>query len=426
MSVFFALELGWYTIFTLSLLVGCLLVSLAIALFHIYRYNGTGSFPGLFIWSENESLKKVEEEVSTAKVLLTPGEVFDSDVLEKIKETANSRSLIYDRLETIINLQKSYARIDLDVLQANTQTKESASRTLEIPGYFVGFAMLIGLLGTIVGLSIMIGDMQEAFKLQQPATIDVLDKTREKVQEVLGSMQSAFWTTIGGLFCSIVSSLVNYFMHISQARFYKRLDTFTVEELLPLVFRSKETSDLLKDANENIEKTFSKLQNIGQGITDNTQKLNAVHQSFHTIISNLERITQNPLRNEMQQILQQLSQVIAETAKTNQSVQNTVEYIPRVIELMEKNNHQSPGVFEQASQENQKTQETSTNFSFPSLNKIKPLENWKTQPPNPGQSSKESRKIRAFKLLDKPSSIIISASVLGIVVLFFIVWFLSY
>jgi biopolymer transport protein ExbB/TolQ len=423
MIAFFVSESGWHTVLVLLLLIAGLIGSVGIALFHIYRYNGAGSFPIKFFWSENESLKKVEEKVSTEKILLAPGEVFDADVLGKIKEAPGKQSLIFDRLETIINLQKSYARIDLDILQAATQTKESASRTLEIPGYFIGFAMLIGLLGTIIGLSVMIGNMQEALSLQQPATYEFISENREKVLRVLGSMQSAFWATMGGLSCSIVSSLFNYFMHVSQARFYKRLDTFTVEELLPLVFRSKETSDLLKDANDNIEKTFSRLQNIGQDIMNNTQKLNAVHESFNTIITNLERITQNPLRNEMQQIFQQLTLAIAETAKTNQSVQNTVQYLPRVIELMEKNNHQSPTVFSQA--ETHEPQENSRKTVFPSLPKVSIPQNWKPQPANAVRQNSEAGSIKIFKVLGYPLTVVIPASVLGLAALFFIMWFLS-
>jgi biopolymer transport protein ExbB/TolQ len=427
MVAFFISELGSHTILVLLLLGGGLAAALAIALFHIYRYNGDRTFPIKFIWSENRSLQKVKEKVATEKILLATDEVFDSDVLERIKTAADKRSLIFDRLNTIINLQKSYSRITLDGLQSATETKESASRTLEIPGYFVGFAMLIGLLGTIVGLSVMIGNMQETLNLPQQSTIEFVYANRAKVQQVLGSMQSAFWATIGGLFCSITSSLFNYFMHVSQARFHEKLDTFTVEELLPLVYRSKETSALLKDANTNIEKTFSKLENISQNIIDSTRKLNAVHESFNTIIANLERITQNPLRNEMQQIFQQLSLALAETVKTNQSVQNTVQYIPQVIELMEKNNQQNLNILNHALQENPKHREKSLNNIFAATGKTEPLKDWKSQIQNSAQSdNKELRKTSALKANGTPMTVIISASVLGgIVVLFFIMWLLN-
>lgn len=426
MTAFFVLQLSWHTIPVLLLLAGSLFVSVGIALFHIYRYNIVGSLPLKFIWTENQNLEKVQAKISTEKLLLAPGEVFDSDVLNEIKKIPNKKSLIFDRLITIINLQKSYARIDLEVLQAATQTKESASRTLEIPGYFVGLAMLVGLLGTIIGLSIMVGNMQDTINLSLQSAVDFSSKNREKVQDVLGSMQSAFWTTIGGLFCSIVSSLLNYFMRISQARFYERLDTFTVEELLPWVFRSKETSALLKDANENIEKTFSKLQNIGQNILDNTQKLNAVHESFNTIITNLEKMSQNPLRNEMQQIFQQLSLAITETARTNQFVQNTVQYIPQVIELMERNNDQNLQALNQVLQKNKSWQETAPGISYPTprVSEIPP--NWKTQIQHPEPGNKLSGKTNlGNSLMEDSRTRIVAASVLGIGVLFFIIWFFS-
>lgn len=325
-----------HTILVLLLLAAGLVVTVVIALFHLYRFNGLGNPSWKYFWSENQSLKKVKERVSTERVQLNADEVFDSYTLASIRDEANPKSLIYDRLHTITNLQRSYARIDLDMLQTTTLTKESASKTFEIPGYFVGFAMLVGLLGTVVGLSAMIGDMQATIPFTMQNTDFV--KSSGKIGEVLSSMQSAFAATIGGLCCSMISSLLNYAMRITQVRFHEKLDTFTVEELLPLVYRSREASDLLKDASENIEKTFSKLDDIGRDMLGNTNKLNAVHESFNTIITNLERITQSPHRDEMERVVQQLSQVITETVRVNQSVQNTVQYIPRVIEVMERNN----------------------------------------------------------------------------------------
>jgi biopolymer transport protein ExbB/TolQ len=325
-----------HTTLVLFLLAAGLIFTAVVAFYHIYRFIGKVALPVKYFWSEGQSLSRVKEKIASERILLARDEVFDVHTLGEIKNAASPKSLIYDRLQTIANLQKSYARIDLDVLQTATQTKESASKTFEIPGYFVGFAMLIGLLGTVVGFAAMLNNMQETLTLTQ-RNLDFVESGK-KIAEVLASMQSAFAATIGGLFCSMVASLLNYVMRISQARFHEKFDIFTVEEVLPLVYRSRDASDLLKDANENIEKTFSKLDNIGRDMLGNTNKLNAVHESFNTIITNLERITQSPHRDEMEQIVRQLSQVITETVRVNQSVQNTVQYIPRAIEVMERHN----------------------------------------------------------------------------------------
>ena len=244
-------------------------------------------------------------------------------------------SLIGDRLLAIQKMRASHAKVNVQALQEMSLAKENSRRGLGLPSFLVGFAMLLGLLGTIIGLTKMV----QTIHLTLPASADVLTPdTLNSVRDVLSSMKSAFSATLIGLACSITASLLNLSLEKAQSRFFEQLERFTVEELLPKTAPSIEDETLLEKVSTQMERYFDELREVAEQNNQTIEELGAAQRAIGTTITSIERMSKGGTSGNVQEVIGHLTGVIGELHSTNQSVVKLTDRLPETLDVARKAN----------------------------------------------------------------------------------------
>src|SRR5260221_210331 len=133
-------------------IIGVLLVVLAAAVYfaqsHTKRYQvfETGLLDKVI--ARLKSLDESKADENPVDVLLQS--------LPKDQKGRLRDSIIGSRLLAIQKMRSSHAKVNVQALQEMSIAKEAARQGLGFPSFVVGFAMLLGLLGTIIGLTKMV------------------------------------------------------------------------------------------------------------------------------------------------------------------------------------------------------------------------------------------------------------------------------
>jgi biopolymer transport protein ExbB/TolQ len=259
--------------------------------------------------------------------------------IHELKDGIPRESIIGDRLEAIAKMRASRIKASADMLQQMSLAKEATKLGLGVPGFAVGFAMLLGLLGTVFGLALMVKQIDAAIPLGfQSITPESWQDSLKSIRSVLGGMKTAFSTTLAGLICSIFSAGLNFFLGSAQASYFKVLDRFTVEELLPAVVPSVEDESLLERVSLQLETSFGSLDEVSLKNTEILKDLNAIEQSFLLIVDNIQKLVQEDKSGGVQGVVGELSMVVRELTKVNQSVVTVTENVPHVLEAIKQGN----------------------------------------------------------------------------------------
>ena len=117
--------------------------------------------------------------------------------LAALREGVSEQTLIGDRLAALARMKQARVKVNVDALQQITMLRENANRGLALPGYAVDLAMMLGMLGTFVGLCLMLLEMQGVAHTSQG--IPAAGGFTEAVQSLSGiitSKKTAFVTTL--------------------------------------------------------------------------------------------------------------------------------------------------------------------------------------------------------------------------------------
>jgi biopolymer transport protein ExbB/TolQ len=247
----------------------------ATSLWHIWRYRAL----------EMGELGRVAKLLKDARDAQAPAERHDAPLsldLEKTFGTLSRHTLIGDRLVTLNILKGARVKADVEALQQMTVLRESASMGLAFPGYAVDMAMMIGLLGTFIGLCLML------FEMKSVGAADATAVTT--LGEIIASKQTAFATTLVGLACAIALSGLNFLLARSQAAFYNQLERFTSGDLLPAIVPAVANETVLERLSLQLTESFSQLTTLVDNHAEQAQQLAAVERGFETIVADLRAI----------------------------------------------------------------------------------------------------------------------------------------
>ena len=243
-------------------------------------------------------------------------------------------SIIGDRLLALRKMRASHAKVNVQALQEMSIAKEEARQGIGFPSFVVGFAMLLGLLGTIIGLTKMV----QTIHLTLPTAADTLtpaswSQSLNNVRDVMSSMKSAFSATLVGLFCSITSSLLNLRLEKRQSRFFEKLERFTIEDLLPKTSPTMEDETLLQSINMQMERYFDELREVAEQNSHTIQDLSAAQKAFETTIASIEQMSRGNSPGSVQEVIGQLSGVIGELSGVNRSIVTLTGRLPETLDI---------------------------------------------------------------------------------------------
>jgi biopolymer transport protein ExbB/TolQ len=238
-------------------------------------------------------------------------------------------SLIAERLEAIEKLRTRQVRVNPSALQQLSMARDESRPGMAVPGAVAGLATMLGLLGTFIGLAVMVQQVQ--FVLPQSSgavTVDSWTQSVENISRVLGGIKTAFSTSLVGIVCAILASLLNFRMRTAQALFFERMERFTTEELLPAAVPAVEDESLLERVSLQLESSFLRLDDIYRQNQDTLKDLTGAQSAFVDIVEEIRKITRSEASRNLEGVLEQVSQ-------TNRSVLTVADQLPKIVTAVE-------------------------------------------------------------------------------------------
>lgn len=251
--------------------------------------------------------------------------------LHELAEAIPASSLVGDRLQTITRMKQARVRVDVEALQQGSILKESADLTLALPGYVVGLVMMLGLLGTFIGLSFMVVDIQNALPGTGGGKASDWAESVSGLGRILAGKKTAFSATLAGLAFSIVVSALNFLLARAQSAFYDRLERFTSEELLPSVVPELDDETPWVKLSMQLGDSFTHLKALTEEQARSTQRLLAVESTFASIIDNIERITQRAATAPLQGMAGEIASVIGQLTQVNGAILTLADKLPQIV-----------------------------------------------------------------------------------------------
>ncbi|GAK52820.1 hypothetical protein U14_04077 [Candidatus Moduliflexus flocculans] len=285
-------------------------------------------------------------------------------------------SLIKTRLSRLSNMTLAGMLPDQDALSRLLVQQEDikGSRVR----YIAGILVMLGLLGTFLGLVQAVQYLQHFFMQKQ--TID-FNALFTDMQQTLGGLDKAFGTSIGGIAAYLVLGYLNIVLGTKQAYLLNRIEHVTIEDVLPIFWRFREktqqdapsqaveilqtipatlTAEIraaLEDvmlatiggSSENLKITGEYLKQASEGVREGQQTFTQTVQAFGGFLSNFQD-DGDRLISSQQAIasgVQQFSEALTHFEKNQQMLTASLDMTQGYIERSESRLGQISTVVEQ-------------------------------------------------------------------------------
>lgn len=246
-----------------------------------------------------------------------------------LKEGLDPSTLIFERLAAIEKLRARQVKVNLQTLQQLSLARDEARPGLAIPGFAASMSIMLGLLGTFIGLVSMVQGIQFALPGEVGhVTVESWTHSLQNVFSVLSGIKTAFSSSLTGMVCAVFSTLLNFRLRATQATFFEKLERFTTEDLLPATVPAVEDESLLEQVSLQLESSFGQLETIYRQNQGALKDLTAAQQAFVGIVAEIRQITRSEASRNLDRVIEQLGQ-------TNRAVTAVVEHLPKISGAIE-------------------------------------------------------------------------------------------
>jgi hypothetical protein len=248
--------------------------------------------------------------------------------LAELRENVPPDTLIGDRLAVLARMKQARVKVNVDALQQITLLAENASPTLAFPGYAVDLAMMLGMLGTFVGLCLMLLQMQGV--LPSASGVPAAGGFAEAAQSlggIIASKKTAFVTTLVGLSWAIALSSLNFLLARAQSACYDALERFTTEELLPATVPAVEDETAMEKLSLQLSDTFASLGSLSEHHAGNLERLQEMEAAFGAIVGSIRAITQQSARGPAEEAAGALTTLVKQLADANDALVKVAESV---------------------------------------------------------------------------------------------------
>lgn len=262
--------------------------------------------------------------------------------IETLLEGLSRRTVIADRLELIKRMRESQVKVSLSALQQMTLAREASSKSLSLPSYAASLSMMLGLLGTVIGLAIMVQQIDLGLPADvRSVTLNSWMASIAHIRGVLDGMRTAFSATMAGITSAIILSWLNHRLGHAQSAFLNRLDRFTTEDLFPATVPATEDDSLLEKVSLQLETSFSRLDDITRNNQETLVELNAIEKGFVEIVGTIRDSNRAETSERIQTLIGKTSGVIEQVADLNKSLMTVAETLPGVVSQVAQSNQNS-------------------------------------------------------------------------------------
>ena len=278
-------------------------------------------------------LKFVQIKIKKGLNVISPG-LLNNLCKSTIIRTGIRLSSIYRRIRDLANIKQSGGEIDHDVL--GDIHAGAASRKAGLSNYILGILIILGLVGTLWGLTTAVIKVQPL--LEDIDDLDQLPQISRALQETLKGMGTAFKTTLAGLVTSLGLGALGWFFSLSSSAFLTRFETVVATEIIPYFKQTSEPA---------IESSVNQLQvSVGEfklATEDNVRRMQASIQQLTEKSWDTYLEQQYVIANELREIPGELRENLGGINEYQVVIKSTVESFEASTKsfMTEIKNHQS-------------------------------------------------------------------------------------
>lgn len=248
--------------------------------------------------------------------------------LDRLKEGVRPGSFIGERIEAIHQMRSYRIKVDVDTLQQLSVRRDESMPGYGFPAFAAGLAMMLGILGTFVGLAAMVQEIH----LGIPQAADAVDlsvwgDSMENLTSVLGGMKTAFSTSLVGMTTAIVGLCFSYRVRKARDRIFEELERLTSKDLLPATVPAVEDELLLERVSLQLEESFHRLDEISRQNQETLRDLTAAQEVYLEILEDVRSITRG-------QAVRNLDTLIEQVGGANEAVLQVAHHLPRIADSM--------------------------------------------------------------------------------------------
>ncbi|MCZ0936880.1 MAG: hypothetical protein OXJ54_17095 [Gemmatimonadetes bacterium] len=261
----------------------------------------------------------------------------DSDALLRLASRLESGGPVRERLDVLGRLKANGDPVDSEMLAAILA--ESFRNAAPVARWATSFLVLLGLSGTLVGLSFAVSELSTLLG-NGMGTDDMVNA----ILETLGRMRLAFSTTLAGVGGSVLVGSSLAVLRHKQSRAIRKLEELSSTQWVPLFRTSRESR--LGDAVKELEKTRGILK---KGLDQTLEEVRCGFQKLQDRFSeqSTELLTQvGSLRDATLEIIgersddslslaQYVETVKATTEELQEGVRTSGELLPRIRDALE-------------------------------------------------------------------------------------------
>ena len=233
-------------------------------------------------------------------------------------------SIIYRRLRDLVNIKLNGGEINHDVL--GDIHAGAASRKAGLSNYILGILIILGLVGTLWGLTTAVIEVQPLLEnIDDP---DQLPQIANALQETLKGMATAFKTTLAGLIASLGLGAVGWLFSLLNSAFLTKFETVVSTEIIPHFTQTPESV---------IESSMDQLQLSVDGFKLSTE------DNVRRMEQAIQQLTEKSWDAYLEQqyvITQELSEIPAELRESLKGITEYQVLIKSTVESSEKTEKQ--------------------------------------------------------------------------------------
>jgi hypothetical protein len=249
--------------------------------------------------------------------------------VDQLLLSVDASTLIGDRLRAISEMRRYRVKIDLDTLQELARHRDATAPGHGYPAFASSLSMMLGILGTFVGLSIMVQQIHLGLPTDLAGlTPDSWLDSVKQLGSVLGGMKTAFSTSLLGMVGAIVASTASFRIAYRRQHVFEMLERLSSAELIPATVPTVEDELLLAQVARQLDDSFSKLDLIYGQNQEALQELTAAQGAFISIVDDVRDITRGQAARNLDGILGQLAQ-------SNEAVLAVSRQIPGIVSALE-------------------------------------------------------------------------------------------
>lgn len=318
----------WQSLWSQNTGLGQAIICLIIFVFFRTLFRASAGFNRL--QSEQGQLDEIKTRVGEALKKKNKGPL---GITRLVKED-DKPSLALHRLSTIAALRNRRVKINLSTLQGLTIGRLRALTELAAPARGAHAAMMLGILGTFLGLAVLVQDIKAVLPAAEAGwNPETWTQGLQNVAAVVAGIKTAFSTSLVGMGASLLLTLIGHKLTDHKQRYLSNLEDFTVESLLPNLALDLEDKSLFDGVSRRIEEAFDQLETSFSRNESMLDRLSGIQESYLDIVNQIRELTGTQSGQGMVELAEGLAQA-------NTSILTVAETLPRAVTAIERSQQQ--------------------------------------------------------------------------------------